>query len=73
MPGSTANGEVTGAVSATSPVHPSSERAPEDLRLALRAATMYYLDGLTHSGPPRRPRQVQGPGPHRGGGAAGPA
>src|SRR6478752_2577863 len=49
MPGSTANGEVTGAVSATSPVHPSSERAPEDLRLALRAATMYYLDGLTQA------------------------
>ena len=49
MPGSTANGEVTGAVSATSPVHPSSERAPEDLRLALRAATMHYLDGLTQA------------------------
>lgn len=35
-PGSVANGQATA-------------RAPEDLRLALRAATLYYLDGLTQA------------------------
>src|SRR6476660_7004399 len=49
VPTPTSNGEVTGlggqAVSST------RERAatPEDLRLALRAATLYYLDGLTQA------------------------
>src|ERR1700759_2373590 len=32
-------------------MHPTKERgaSPEDLRLALRAATLYYLDGLTQA------------------------
>jgi deoxyribonucleoside regulator len=40
---STSNGKVAGA--------PAQSRAstPEDLRLALRAATLYYLDGLTQA------------------------
>ncbi|WP_102143300.1 sugar-binding transcriptional regulator [Mycobacterium hubeiense] len=36
----TSNGQVAGTVSAAT---------PEDLRLALRAATLYYLDGLTQA------------------------
>lgn len=41
---STSNGEVAGTVTAQ---HRGS--TPEDLRLALRAATLYYLDGLTQA------------------------
>src|SRR5689334_17379112 len=37
---STSNGEVSGQTRAST---------PEDLRLALRAATLYYLDGLTQA------------------------
>jgi deoxyribonucleoside regulator len=32
-----------------SPAAPAQGAAPEDLRLALRAATLYYLDGLTQA------------------------
>jgi deoxyribonucleoside regulator len=41
---STSNGEVAGSIA-------GKERgaSPEDLRLALRAATLYYLDGLTQA------------------------
>lgn len=39
MADSTSNGRVAGTVAAS----------PEDLRLALRAATLYYLDGLTQA------------------------
>jgi deoxyribonucleoside regulator len=44
MPGSTVNGRAPGARS-----EPAHGQAPEDLRLALRAATLYYLDGLTQA------------------------
>lgn len=37
------NGKVAG------PVGPQRASTPEDLRLALRAATLYYLDGLTQA------------------------
>ena len=45
---STSNGEVAGTVP---DVVATRDRAatPEDLRLALRAATLYYLDGLTQA------------------------
>ncbi|HEX2286992.1 MAG TPA: helix-turn-helix domain-containing protein, partial [Mycobacterium sp.] len=38
------NGEVAGTVAAQ-----NRASTPEDLRLALRAATLYYLDGLTQA------------------------
>jgi deoxyribonucleoside regulator len=44
MPGSAVNGRLAGAA-----VSPAPSPAPEDLRLALRAATLYYLDGLTQA------------------------
>ena len=48
--GSTPNGEVTGTVRAdTLPATRDRSSTPEDLRLALRAATLYYLDGLTQA------------------------
>src|SRR6202165_609720 len=47
MPRSTANGRIAGSIA--NPEAPSRERSPEDLRLALRAATLYYLDGLTQA------------------------
>src|SRR6187399_3518853 len=40
---STSNGEVS------RPAEQSRASTPEDLRLALRAATLYYLDGLTQA------------------------
>ncbi|ORB61719.1 sugar-binding transcriptional regulator [Mycolicibacterium tusciae] len=43
MTASTSNGEVA------RPAAQSRAGAPEDLRLALRAATLYYLDGLTQA------------------------
>ena len=46
MPEITANGKVAGSLAAPGL---SSGSRPEDLRLALRAATMYYLDGLTQA------------------------
>jgi deoxyribonucleoside regulator len=47
---STSNGEVAGTVG-TQNLHSPNDRgaSPEDLRLALRAATLYYLDGLTQA------------------------
>ena len=47
MPRSTANGKIAGSVA--NPEAPWRERSPEDLRLALRAAIFYYLDGLTQA------------------------
>src|ERR1700682_959246 len=47
MPRSTANGRIAGSIA--NPEAPSRERSPEDLRLALRAAILYYLDGLTQA------------------------
>ncbi|MDF2829586.1 MAG: transcriptional regulator with sigma factor-related N-terminal domain [Mycobacterium sp.] len=34
---------------AVAPIEPAAGSTPEDLRLALRAATLYYLDGLTQA------------------------
>ena len=50
MVASTSNGEVAATVEAQ-PLNASKDRnaSPEDLRLALRAATLYYLDGLTQA------------------------
>jgi len=47
---STSNGEVAGTIGGQA-VSTQRDRAstPEDLRLALRAATLYYLDGLTQA------------------------
>src|SRR6478736_3140205 len=47
---STSNGEVAGTIGGQA-VSMQRDRAstPEDLRLALRAATLYYLDGLTQA------------------------
>src|ERR1700704_4073753 len=47
---STSNGEVAGPLGARA-LSTTRDRAstPEDLRLALRAATLYYLDGLTQA------------------------
>jgi deoxyribonucleoside regulator len=47
---STSNGEVAATVEAH-PLQSAKDRgvSPEDLRLALRAATLYYLDGLTQA------------------------
>lgn len=47
MAATTPNGEVTGAVTANATRDRGAN--PEDLRLALRAATLYYLDGLTQA------------------------
>lgn len=51
MNGATTNGDVAGPVGGPSWVHPPREHCspPQDLRLALRAATLYYLDGLTQA------------------------
>jgi len=47
---STSNGEVAGTVDGQPLDSPKGRGAtPEDLRLALRAATLYYLDGLTQA------------------------
>jgi deoxyribonucleoside regulator len=47
---STSNGRVSGPVAAPAPTaHRDRSSNPEDLRLALRAATLYYLDGLTQA------------------------
>jgi deoxyribonucleoside regulator len=44
------NGEVVGELSVPTPSTTRDRAAsPEDLRLALRAATLYYLDGLTQA------------------------
>jgi deoxyribonucleoside regulator len=44
------NGEVTGAIGGhPPPAVRDRSSTPEDLRLALRAATLYYLDGLTQA------------------------
>jgi deoxyribonucleoside regulator len=46
----TPNGEITRAIGAHSlPAGRDRSSTPEDLRLALRAATLYYLDGLTQA------------------------
>ena len=47
MVASTSNGEVAGTVDGVAPKDRGA--SPEDLRLALRAATLYYLDGLTQA------------------------
>ena len=50
MATSTSNGEVAGTVDGKPLDSPKGRGAtPEDLRLALRAATLYYLDGLTQA------------------------
>ncbi len=47
---STSNGEVAGTIGGQAVSTPRDRAAtPEDLRLALRAATLYYLDGLTQA------------------------
>jgi deoxyribonucleoside regulator len=47
---STSNGRVAGAVGTpTAPATRDRSSTPEDLRLALRAVTLYYLDGLTQA------------------------
>jgi deoxyribonucleoside regulator len=43
------NGEVTHAIGDPHPPVRDRAASPEDLRLALRAATLYYLDGLTQA------------------------
>lgn len=48
MTASTSNGEVAEAHEAGKPA-PTRAANAEDLRLALRAATLYYLDGLTQA------------------------
>jgi deoxyribonucleoside regulator len=46
----TSNGKVSGSIAAQAmPVTRDRTSTPEDLRLALRAATLYYLDGLTQA------------------------
>lgn len=46
----TSNGKAPGAIAAQAmPVTRDRASTPEDLRLALRAATLYYLDGLTQA------------------------
>src|ERR1700675_5082090 len=47
---STSNGEVAGTIGGQAVSTPQDRAStPEDLRLALRAATLYYLDGLTQA------------------------
>src|ERR1700752_4552376 len=47
---STSNGEVAGTIGGQTVSTPGARTSPpEDLRLALRAATLYYLDGLTQA------------------------
>jgi len=47
---SMSNGEVAGTIGGQAvPTQQDRGSAPEDLRLALRAATLYYLDGLTQA------------------------
>src|SRR4029077_15242955 len=47
---STSNGEVAGTIGGQTVSTPRDRTStPEDLRLALRAATLYYLDGLTQA------------------------
>src|SRR5258705_12244758 len=46
----TSNGEVAGTIGGRAVSTPQDRAStPEDLRLALRAATLYYLDGLTQA------------------------
>jgi deoxyribonucleoside regulator len=45
----TSNGHVAHAGHSVVPADPATSVSPEDLRLALRAATLYYLDGLTQA------------------------
>lgn len=46
----TSNGKASGAIAAQAmPMTRDRAATPEDLRLALRAATLYYLDGLTQA------------------------
>ena len=45
----TSNGEVAGLGADALPSPRDRAATPEDLRLALRAATLYYLDGLTQA------------------------
>jgi deoxyribonucleoside regulator len=45
----TSNGKVAGLGAETFPSPRERVATPEDLRLALRAATLYYLDGLTQA------------------------
>src|ERR1700676_1409055 len=46
----TSNGEVAGTIGGQAVPTPQDRAStPEDLRLALRAATLYYLDGLTQA------------------------
>ena len=50
MATSTSNGEVAGTIGGQAVSMPRDRAStPEDLRLALRAATLYYLDGLTQA------------------------
>lgn len=50
MAGSALEEDVTSSARAVEPASPSvPSAAPDDLRLALRAATLYYLDGLTQA------------------------
>src|ERR1700736_350114 len=47
---STSNGEVAGTIGGQAVPTPQDRASPpEALRLALRAATLYYLDGLTQA------------------------
>ena len=47
---STLNGEVAGTIGGQAVSTPRDRAStPQDLRLALRAATLYYLDGLTQA------------------------
>src|SRR5258705_11139998 len=47
---STSNGEVAGTIGGQAVSTPQDRTStPEDLRLALRAATLYFLDGLTQA------------------------
>ena len=75
----TSNGRVAAVTEAV--IGAPAAHNPEDLRLALRAATLYYLDGLTQAeiatrlgvsrpdcGPAHRAGQGQGPRAHRSGG-----
>src|SRR5258705_4227535 len=46
----TSNGEVAGTIGGQAVATPQDRPSPpEDLRLALRAATLYYLDGFTQA------------------------
>ncbi|HEX2214392.1 MAG TPA: sigma factor-like helix-turn-helix DNA-binding protein, partial [Mycobacterium sp.] len=49
MAPSRSNGQVAHPTSESTGASGRSVAAPEDVRLALRAATLYYLDGLTQA------------------------